>query len=90
MTISDVVFATGVCRQTVYKHIQRGDLDAYKDDAGRWCVSDDEVYSWACWLWEHGLCVMYPPENVKNNILYRCGQSAIRAKGGRRGRHHGK
>lgn len=68
MTISDIVYATGINRITVYRHIRRGDLAASKDAAGRWYAVAEEVYSWACWVWEQGLCVMYPLERVSDHI----------------------
>lgn len=67
MTTKDLEQATGISRQTIYNHINRGWLDACMVGS-RWNISPGEAMQWARWCWESGKIYMYPPYRVKDYI----------------------
>ena len=67
MTTREVVLATGIGRQTIYKHLADGTLGG-KWEGSRWNIPASEVYGWSVWMWERGRALMYPPFRVLKYI----------------------
>lgn len=69
MSTAEVTLATGICRQTVYKHLHRGDLPGTWNGK-RWSITPAAVIRWAGEEWERGRCLMYDPNRVKRVIEF--------------------
>lgn len=71
MTTKDLEQATGISRQTIYSHINRGWLDA-RMIGNRYDITPSEAIQWANWCWMRGSVDMCPPEAAEGFIKHFC------------------
>lgn len=67
MTVRDTSNATGIDKQVIYRHLNRGLLNG-KWTGSRWEIPAGEVIGWARWMWQLGRCLQFPPDYTNKFI----------------------
>lgn len=85
VTPSECSGASGICLNTVYRHLNDETLRGEKSSTGRWHIDRGEFFAWVDWAWSSGKYWMHSPQWAKGFIDF-AGIDSDEQNKGRRGR----
>ena len=70
MTPSECSRASGICLNTVYRHLNDETLRGEKGKTGRWSIDRGEFLCWVDWAWSSGKYWMQSPKWVRGFLEF--------------------